>query len=831
MIWAVCFISEEHVVESILNARPGRRKCRGLNDLVSPDSRFQGGLRTALLLCLLLGFSAGPAFAQSRGTDTKSGRLRQSHPAGKIAKADQKAEFTRDEASELLKVLLNDVPEISTGGIPGPLCVYGPRALPVVVESKGAHRMPFVAVADHGRGRLVAFAHGSFLGELPEQHAGTGQLVLNLIRWAGGPEPKGRSGSPKGAQAGSGGGFPIGVRGMDRLQKFLGQHQAQVVPLTDKDWTNRLRLCRVVIAPLEDCTPEQIRKLEQYVYDGGAVISAALVWGWLQSHPSASPPVDHPANRLFSKAGIVWADGYAETHSGAKVAVSANPVEFAQVGWALSALEQSGKKERTLEPGDYREIDAVLATAYAAIPRQHDSGILERIDGLLANDASAVPIPSDKAPVSAARPQERLLVSLQTRYFNALPVENLKPHPGAGAFPGDVDRNSDGKAQTVKLSLDQAGWKSTGLYAPPGEKIVVQVKPGELRPGLTIQIGAHSDGLWHLDSWKRPPEVVRRFAWDKPRMEIGSAFGGLIFIDVPEKSADGTLAPTISNAVPAPWFRLGKDTNDEWSNELKLRPAPWAELECRNLILTVPSRLIRELDDPTALMEHWVQVVDACADLATIPRDRKVPQRMVFDVQISAGYLHSGYPIMGHIDPTGAEVVNLRHLHTEGGWGFYHELGHNHQVGEWTFDGTVEVTCNLFALYVLEKLTPKAFTHPAMQPAERDKRERLYIEQGARFEQWKSDPFLALTMYQQLQTGFGWQPFKDVFAEYRALQEKDRPKTDDEKREQWMVRFSRHVGRNLAPFFQYWGVPTSDGARSSIRALPTWMPEGRPFAR
>ena len=85
-------------------------------------------------------------------------------------------------------------------------------------------------------------------------------------------------------------------------------------------------------------------------------------------------------------------------------------------------------------------------------------------------------------------------------------------------------------------------------------------------------------------------------------------------------------------------------------------------------------------------------------------------------------------------------------------------------------------------------------------------------------------------MYEQLQQAFGWDAYRRVFAEYLALPEAERPKSDDEKRDQWMVRFSREVGRNLGPFFETWGVPTSEAARNSIAELPTWMPPDFPPA-
>ena len=97
-----------------------------------------------------------------------------------------------------------------------------------------------------------------------------------------------------------------------------------------------------------------------------------------------------------------------------------------------------------------------------------------------------------------------------------------------------------------------------------------------------------------------------------------------------------------------------------------------------------------------------------------------------------------------------------------------------------------------------------------------------------KFARWKSDPFLALTMYHQLRAAFGWETYKKVFAEYRALPKNERPKNDDEKRDQWLTRFSRATGKNLGPFFEAWGVPTSDSARATLKDLAPWMPSDWP---
>ena len=89
------------------------------------------------------------------------------------------------------------------------------------------------------------------------------------------------------------------------------------------------------------------------------------------------------------------------------------------------------------------------------------------------------------------------------------------------------------------------------------------------------------------------------------------------------------------------------------------------------------------------------------------------------DVQLSGGYMHSGYPIMTHLDvATGrdgqlAKVLDLERLKREGSWGHFHELGHNRQEGAWTFAGTGEVTCNLFTLYAMDTVVGiEPWEHP-----------------------------------------------------------------------------------------------------------------------
>lgn len=69
-------------------------------------------------------------------------------------------------------------------------------------------------------------------------------------------------------------------------------------------------------------------------------------------------------------------------------------------------------------------------------------------------------------------------------------------------------------------------------------------------------------------------------------------------------------------------------------------PAPWAELEFENLVITLHSEFIRDLEHPDLVAAQWDEVMSAAADLAAKPFSRK--ERFVADVQISGGEIPCG---------------------------------------------------------------------------------------------------------------------------------------------------------------------------------------------
>ena len=460
-----------------------------------------------------------------------------------------------------------------------------------------------------------------------------------------------------------------------------------------------------------------------------------------------------------------------------------------------------------------------------------ESPLRARLAALHAERAASL-VPSAKSPIRANDPLARVLVRFDDERTMTTPIERVVAHAAAREFPGAVPDDALRTHFAATVSIATPGRRSLGIYAAPGDALRVTIGDGKTAPpaGLRLRIGAHSDDIARRESWPRMPRISRVFAIDQADMTIANAFGGLVMLECDQALA-GSIDLQVAGCVDAPLFELGKTDPAVWREHLRNRKAPWAELVTDKIALTVPSERVRDLDDPTELLQFWNSLADSAADLAAQSRDRKRAERYVADLEISAGYMHAGYPIMTHLDAA-KDMVDLARM-KKAPWGLFHELGHNHQSKDWTFAGTSEVTVNLFSLYLSETMCGVSWDKAWGGNLVRAEA-RLATTLAAGKKPWnegkdgKADLGLRLLMYSQLQRAFGWELFVHAFAEYRDLADADRPKTDDDKRDQWLVRASKSVDRDFGPFFAAWGLPVSDKARAEVAPLEDWMPDGWP---
>ena len=703
--------------------------------------------------------------------------------------------------------ILEGVKSVPKAGAPGPVGIWGNMAFPILAApDKDGVEIAVAAAAGYAKGRVILFGHNSYLaGGEGGDHA---KLMENCVHWAANHKEKLR----------------LGLKGVNAVALYK-QHEFNVETF-DKVDKKSLSGYDVVIVNMQGIiSAEEGAAVAEYVKGGGGFIGGMTGWAFGQTSGGKDLAVSHGLNQALMPAGIAITDMSAFDQLRSFEARTELP-QMMNASEAISAINKQRDGGPALTAEQMKQGTNAIQIAMAAQPPDRSnlkSAVLAALGSAGADDV----VPTAQAPLTAEKhAAQRLRLGMETRVLRLAAGEGVAAHPAHAAFPGQVPAGAPRVSGEIKVTPSIPGWTSTGLYAAAGDTISVTLPEKLADKGYAVRIGCHSDTLYHLDKWERAPDITRSVPLSTATTKTASAFGGLIYIEVPGRAKDDEpFTATIQNAVPAPLFVLGQDDDAKWA-EIKKRPAPWAELACDKLILSCPTEVARAINNPTQLMEFWKKVVEAQDDITNQTAERKRPERIVADVQISAGYMHSGYPIM---IPTSAapEMTTFGKLKFPG-WGFYHEIGHNHQRGDFTFDGTGEVTNNVIGMYCYEAVLQKDWLigHTAITEEARSEHIQKIKKASNKWQVWKSEPFTALTTYIQLMQEFGWESWRKYLYSFDDPKFGPAPKGDDERRDQFLVRYSKIANKNLGPFFDAWGIPVSSAAKAEVSKLDPWMPKG-----
>ncbi len=676
--------------------------------------------------------------------------------------------------------LTTGVTKLPKPGVPGVVSAISKSSVSFVTGQDGKSLLPVASAGRLGKGKVVGFGHGAFLNMAALNEGDTSKLLSNVLNWL-----SARSSARVGY-----------LQAEDR--QWIERLGFQSYELRRNTLATDLRNVDVAVVPGNAGS----RGLIEFVRSGGGVLTSHTPWGWMQLNPGKDLASQMPMQDLLHEAGLSFSDGAVD---------SVRPTSSFEESQRLNAEEALDR-----QGSDGLQASITIMAALRSTTEEQPFHRKVRQAVRSANPA----LPSEVKPVRATDVMSRLAITvghLDREAGKSAP----KSDPSANDFPGSVPDSAPRVDGVVNVRLSERGWISTGYYAAPGETITVEA-PGVFA-GVNVQIGCHSDQLWHLDQWKRHPEITVRAPLAPPVTRLSSPFGGLVYITVDRAHQTPDLKLRIANVIRSARYVHGQTTLAQWKEQLK-HPAPWAEIGSEKLIFSVPLADAKKVEDPVALMNLWDRSMDLISELDGRPLLKR-PERIVCDRQISAGYMHSGYPIMTWMDKSIELSLSLSQLTNQGTWGHWHELGHNRQKPEWTFSGTGEVTNNLYTLYLMNKVAGQSIWERVS--GERAK-VRSYLAKGGDFEEWKREPFLALTMYVHLIDAFGWDALKAYFRSYEDPANGPLPRNDQEKRDQFLTRYSKIVKRDLSAYFQKWGVPTSQSARESLRQFQTWMPPGLP---
>ncbi|XP_004629156.1 TRPM8 channel-associated factor 2 [Octodon degus] len=716
------------------------------------------------------------------------GRLKVSKKVPKIPLHIRCWEELQQEEQQLLEGISEL--DIKTGGVPSQLLVHGALAFPVGLDASLAC---FLAAARYGRGRVVLAAHEGMLCA-PK----LGPFLFNAVRWLA----RGHTGK-------------VGVNtSLKTLPPLLLEHGLGRSLVSHLTHDLSVYCCAAYSA-------QEAKGLHEFVAEGGGLLIGGQAWWWASQNPGRSALAAFPGNVILNCFGLSILP---QTLSPSCFPVPTPEMRRYHLRKALSEfravlnqgdgnLEKNWLAKLRVDGAGFLQIRAEGVPAYASLHRFLRKMLRQ----------SGLPAVSRENPV-ASDSYEAAMLCLATELAHS-GTDCSQLGPGLGTRTCSSGRCLSEDPITVEIDGTNRGdsdsWVSTGLYLPEGHNVEVCLPEAAASAGLTIQIGCHTDDLTSASKLSRAPVVTHRCCMDRSQRLVSCLWGGLVYLIVPKGSQLGPVPVTLKRAVPAPYYKLGKTSQEEWRSRIEGSPAPWGELATDNIVLMVPTTDLKSLTDPAPLLHLWDEMMRAIARLAARPFPFLRPERIVADVQIAVGWMHSGYPIMCHLE-SAQELLNETGMRSRGVWGAVHELGHNQQRPGWEFPPhTTEATCNLWSVYVHETVLgiPRAQAHPALSPPEREKRIKVHLQKGGPLCDW--NVWTALETYLQLQEAFGWEPFTQLFADYQTLS--GLPKDKDGKMNLWMKKFSEAVHKNLVPFFQSWGWPIQKEVAETLSCLPPWQ--------
>ena len=674
----------------------------------------------------------------------------------------------------------------SDRAIPGAVLVEGGEAVPLAFGLADGADCSMAAASAMGRGRVVAVGHESFFAG--ETGASNAAFTRECLAWLA------RGEAPRKLYV------DVAAHGIgESLASVAGG--AEVVVLSSYMDLDRLPEGSVFVAHPDAHTLAEAAILSSFVKRGGGAFCIVVGWGWSQISGGRPFSTENPFNLAMGECGLFTSDIAVRPREGGFFAVAEQAGLPGTIGEEALGLVLGG----SIPPDVSMRCQLVLG-GLMRVMLPNDRRLMPRLLELAGSANQALP-PSPEHPLSFHNAKERIALALHACRWQANPKGIWPAHPAAAVYPGLPAAPQPRIQRTVDIDLSVPDWHGTGLFAAAGEPITFLI-PEEARGlGLRVRVGTSTCCNTHHKVWLRAPEVSVEIPLDDTGITFSSPFGGMVYVVVPPGVKSGkTKVTIIGNMCPAAWYVEGRDTAESWKKALESSPSPIAEIESDVIVLTVPTEVARRAGDPREVLSLWRRILEDDARLTAIPAKRERPERICFDVQLCAGDMHSGYPIMlpKRCMPNLLSADAIRKGKADDVWGFFHEMGHNHQNPDWTFSGTEEVTVNFFSLYNMEKIC-------GLKPMETDKmREPWLVDSvkrwkaaGRPFEEWKSDPWLALVFFVELQQRFGWEAFEKLFAEYRALPDSERPKTDYEKRRQWCERLSRIVGKDLSADFSF----------------------------
>ena len=451
------------------------------------------------------------------------------------------------------------------------------------------------------------------------------------------------------------------------------------------------------------------------------------------------------------------------------------------------------------------------------------------------------------------RELERTIHAVYLAAFDAIDSNLISSNPAlveglvfgsADYFPGPVaaPANPNAVYETLINASVPEDWgrpnlystgaarRPTGAYLAPGTIAEVIVPAALVNNGYQIRVGAHSWDLSGRPTQLRIARASKLYPITSTTTQVANPLGGSIYIDVPYLADEGMVSIELKNTIRAPYFSarsFDQITAAQWNNTERNQPGPWTDIETDKVMLSVPSKWIRDFDFAgiTEILEDYDTNIDFISDYMGKPRVRnKTLLFMQVDVSLRGNAFFPGYP-MGNYphfnSATPRAPLQLNHSFDQT---LLHEHGHGTYMTK--FSRETEAAVHMLYPYIatqrfgmpLEEAFSASLHYSRVTNRTMDEifiswalRDEFIddIDMGHENAAYKHRGHADYIEYVGL---FGW----DALTEFNRKLNVDFVETgfdfdrNNHNNNDRILRFSREAGVDVRPLFHLWGHSPSD---------------------
>lgn len=337
-----------------------------------------------------------------------------------------------------------------------------------------------------------------------------------------------------------------------------------------------------------------------------------------------------------------------------------------------------------------------------------------------------------------------------------------------GMYLGDVSDDQPAVVQRITITPTELRNYITGLYAPAGEVVKIEISSEDLTAiggSLTVAVGQVShrnnqNNIWTArNDFSRMPWIANIMTMDTTTAYVGNFLGGPIYL---YPSALSTFTVTITGAVKYAYYCHGYTTRAE-VEEMATYSAPYYDFEVFDLGVrhSGPSAYGNyDYDNLVKVGDLWEKI---CMTSRQVPcsANATIGVGYVYDCFVAAGAacaFQGGHSWINAPCSWLSGALNYDSMVTDGFWGIIHEFNHLYQSYGMYGTKTNEVTNNATSLlsYVLytnisakrsEDINTLSWWNRYTDPSFSLKQTLSYAESG--------DAQLALNCYADIIHSFG----------------------------------------------------------------------------